>query len=87
MENLISVTGQQSVTKSKTSWLARENKILTTIMEGKPVTNAKMLSFGHGMIAGYILLRSATETTDYAAMGMCLLWFILSLAICLKIKH
>lgn len=66
------------------SWLTRENVLLTTFMEGVIVTNAKMLSVAHGIAAGYWLLRSLS--VGYPAVGMCLLWFIISLLLCLKQK-
>lgn len=67
------------------SWLKRENVLITTFMEGVIVTNAKMLSVAHGVAAGYWLLRSLS--VGYPAVGMCLLWFIISLLLCLKQKY
>lgn len=80
----ISKTEVQMPTKSWiTGWLSRENSLLTTVMECT-VTNAKFLAVVHGAYSGYWLLRSLE--IGYPAMGICLVWFIIALVVCLKIK-
>lgn len=73
----------QAVDKVK-SWFSHENSLFTAFMEGELVTNGKMLAIGHGMFAGYWLLRSLKA--GYPAMGICVLWFILAIVLCYKVK-
>lgn len=83
METSLSKSVQQ-VTKSRiTAWLSRENSLLTTVMECT-ITNAKMLSVVHGVFSGYWLLRSLD--VGYPAMGICLVWFLLAVLVCCKVK-
>lgn len=65
-----------------TNWLLRENSLLTAFMEG--MTNAKMLSITHAMLAGYCVLRFLHA--GYLVMGSCALWFILAVLLCCKVK-
>lgn len=84
METSLSKLVEQDTKNRITVWLSSKNSFLTTFMEGTVITNAKMLSLIDGMLAGYWLLRSLC--IGYPVMGICLLWFILAILLCCKVK-
>lgn len=84
MESSLSKSVKQDTKSRIIVWLSSENSLLTIIMEGIVTTNAKMLSICHGIAAGYCLLRSLHE--GYPAMGICLVWFLLAVLLCCKVK-
>lgn len=84
METSLSKSATQKSNSWITNWLLRENSLLTAFMEGMIITNAKMLSIAHAMLAGYWVLRSLHA--GYLVMGSCALWFILAVLLCCRIK-
>lgn len=84
MATSLSKPVQQNTKKQIAVWLSSENLLLTTFMEGTVVTNAKMLSLIHGILAACWLLRSLY--LGYPVMGICILWFILAMLLCCKVK-
>lgn len=84
METSLSKPVQQ-YTKSRIAvWLSSKNSLLTTFMEGTVITNAKMLSLIHGMLAGYWLLRSLG--IGYPVISLSLAWFVFAIFLCCKVK-
>lgn len=84
METPLSKAATQKNNSWFTNWLLRENSLLTAFMEGMTMTNAKMLSITHVMLAGYCVLRFLHA--GYLVMGSCALWFILAVLLCCKVK-
>lgn len=84
METSLSKPVQQDTKSRIAVWLSNKNSLLTTFMEGTVITNAKMLSLIHGVLAGYWLLRSLC--IGYPVMGICILWFVLAILLCCKVK-
>lgn len=65
-------------------WLRQENLILT-IIKGEAVTNGKMLSIANGVLSGCFLVF-APSAECLITLGLCFVWFTLSLFLCKKIK-
>lgn len=66
------------------SWIFSENELFTSLMEGKSVTNAKLLCTGHVLFASYILLRSLPA--GYPSIAISFVWFVLSIFLYIKVK-
>lgn len=76
---------RQASAKSKiTAWLFNENELFTSLMEGKSVTNAKLLCTAHVLLASYSLLRSLP--TGYPVISLSLAWFVFAIFLYCKVK-
>lgn len=65
-------------------WLTSKNSLITFLMDGNVVTNAKMLCTVHVILTCYFLLRSLA--VGYAIIGLCFIWMILALILWWKVK-
>lgn len=82
---LLSKPVQQASAMSRIiAWVFSENSIFTSLMEGKSVTNAKLLCTVHVLLASYILLRSLPA--GYLLIGISLAWFVFAIFLYCKVK-
>lgn len=83
MEISLSKSVKVSAMNRLSTWLKRENELLSAIMY-ESVTNAKMISISHAITAFFFLCFS--PSAGMLTIALCLLWFSCSLLLCYKTK-
>lgn len=85
METSLSKPVQQASTVNKiVAWFFNENNLFTSLMEGKSVTNAKLLCTVNVLFASYILLRFLSY--GYSLIAISLAWFVFAIFLYWKVK-